>query len=591
MFSFIKRFFRSGAWKYALMGAVIGCVLFLSIYGTRSLIPTNVYWVYHSPSTDMPGHQIGFDFFRNDKWHFQLGMYERYSEDQLSSVVYSDSCAPMAILFKLFDPVLPEFFQYWGIWTLLCFMLHGTFAALIFRKLCMDMFSAAIAVVIMVCNSSLLFRVFHHSTLVAQWLILIMILIWLYRDKLKRKKRRVIVWSVFTSVAVSIHLYLFIMTGVFMVIFMVYDSIKNKAVLSNLKAFVSAVVSVCVTWCLVGGMVAKVSRGETMGLGLFSLNLLSPFNSMGKSLYVPGLAHLLPQEMEDTGYLGMGGFVLLAIGIVVVLKNSGRIILFLRERRLETISVVVLMLGFIIFSLSPYVSCGDRIVFDYSKIIPDFIMYIWRTLRSTARFFWPVQYSVYVALIFIASKGLKKDRMIALLILCAFIQYVDVVPAFAKLYDRLYDVRDGYSSVFYDTLKESLSPDVKRVAMITDPYIRFIEPAMFAAKTGRTINVAYLSRLEDWDVEDAIKDWNSRSFREDTVYCVPVSMLYKVDEIAIPEDCECLTIDGYTILIKKTGLQGSAYEEFKTDNETLNKRVRNMKEYIKSQEEASVGEQ
>ena len=46
-------------------------------------------------------------------------------------MIFTDSVPLLAVFFKLFRGVLPEQFQYFGLWGLLCFALQGAFGALL----------------------------------------------------------------------------------------------------------------------------------------------------------------------------------------------------------------------------------------------------------------------------------------------------------------------------------------------------------------------------------------------------------------------------------------------------------------------------
>lgn len=46
------------------------------------------------------------------------------------SVLYTDSIPLFAIFFKALSPLLPETFQYFGLFGLMCYMLNGGFAGI-----------------------------------------------------------------------------------------------------------------------------------------------------------------------------------------------------------------------------------------------------------------------------------------------------------------------------------------------------------------------------------------------------------------------------------------------------------------------------
>lgn len=53
--------------------------------------------------------------------------------DQIS-IIFTDSIPCFAVIFKILSPVLPENFQYFGLWGMMCFILQGIIAARILKS-------------------------------------------------------------------------------------------------------------------------------------------------------------------------------------------------------------------------------------------------------------------------------------------------------------------------------------------------------------------------------------------------------------------------------------------------------------------------
>jgi len=115
-----------------LSGALLGGIIFLLLFGVHILDVTYVdRMIVRAGVEDLPQHYLAWEYFRNSAWSFPLGNINNLIYPDSISIVYSDSIPLFAIFFKLFNPILPTSFQYFGIWTLLCFMLQGAFASLI----------------------------------------------------------------------------------------------------------------------------------------------------------------------------------------------------------------------------------------------------------------------------------------------------------------------------------------------------------------------------------------------------------------------------------------------------------------------------
>ena len=111
-----------------LIPVFLGVSAFIAVVGFAPLMPTNLDL---AQGVDPFKDYIAWVFYRHGPWTFPLGLNPSYGLDISSSVVFTDSIPLFAIIFKAFSSVLPEPFQYLGIWTLLCFILQSVFAWLL----------------------------------------------------------------------------------------------------------------------------------------------------------------------------------------------------------------------------------------------------------------------------------------------------------------------------------------------------------------------------------------------------------------------------------------------------------------------------
>ena len=108
---------------YFGIGAAVGFVLFLIVYGFRVLDFTYDGWLL--TGKDLQQHYLGWKFFRKSPWTFPLGMHDSFTVPDSVSVLYTDSIPLFALFFKLLSPILPETFQYFGLFGLMCYILNG----------------------------------------------------------------------------------------------------------------------------------------------------------------------------------------------------------------------------------------------------------------------------------------------------------------------------------------------------------------------------------------------------------------------------------------------------------------------------------
>ena len=105
-----------------LGGAFLGAVLFLVIYGFCPLDVSNEAYIINE-GTDLPGCLIIWDAYRYAGWKDGIGLFDTLTYPNTTSFLLADMVTLLGLFFKILSPLLPETFQYVGIWGILCFIL------------------------------------------------------------------------------------------------------------------------------------------------------------------------------------------------------------------------------------------------------------------------------------------------------------------------------------------------------------------------------------------------------------------------------------------------------------------------------------
>ena len=167
-------------YKRSVMYALSVCLaatVFLLIYGVYPLDVTNDIWIIRGYDfTDIIQHYAGWCHFRISQWHFPLGLADTLSLCEGTYITYTDSIPYVAILFKLLNPILPQTFQYFGWFALLCFILQAIAAGLLLERRTKNYILILLGEVFFLTNPVVIERTFKHTALGAQWLGLF----WLY---------------------------------------------------------------------------------------------------------------------------------------------------------------------------------------------------------------------------------------------------------------------------------------------------------------------------------------------------------------------------------------------------------------------------
>jgi hypothetical protein len=172
--------------------------------GIKPLYPQNVAWLN---GLDPIQHYIGWAFYRYGPWTFPVGLNPGYGMELSSSIVYTDSIPLLAILFKPFSALLPETFQYLGLWTLACFVFQAYFAGRLMSLITSDRLIVLLGSAFFVFAPPMLWRMGYHTALASHFLILAA----LYLNLKPGSNHHIRNWSLVIVVASLVHFYILAM--------------------------------------------------------------------------------------------------------------------------------------------------------------------------------------------------------------------------------------------------------------------------------------------------------------------------------------------------------------------------------------------
>ena len=257
-------------YRWPLTGALLGVLVFLAVYGVRVLDPTSVDWILNSLSPDPIQHYLGWELFRRSPVHLPyIGANYNAVYPFRTSVLFTDSLPLAALFFKLLGGILPTRFQYFGWWGLLCYALQGGLAQAVIARIAGvqptfgrdDKSKAAVAIImspgqtaklwgsvlgagVLVLFPALTIRMFAHTALAANWLVLLALYLWLGSDELMPTTRRAcLIWGGMGLLCAGIHLYYLPMVGLVLVGYAVRRALQKRgpaAVLAPIAAFCAA---------------------------------------------------------------------------------------------------------------------------------------------------------------------------------------------------------------------------------------------------------------------------------------------------------------------------------------------------------------
>lgn len=501
-----------------IVAALLGGIAFVLIYGIKILNPLYTDWLL--TGGDLSQHYLGWEFFRRSDWYFPFGLTDQLAYPLKTSVIYTDSIPIFAVFFKLFRSILPQQFQYFGIWGLLCFVLQGYFAAKILGERSSSKTVILAGSVFFIVSPIMVFRMYYHTALAAHWLILLAIYFYFKHEKEYRDiSKPVMQWGILGILIGSIHLYFVPMCGAILLGYILCSIWKERKV--RIRFFypgISFSVGLFLTIYLLGGFSSGADTG-TNNLGLFSFNLNAFLNPMSYSTLLKNTSlwnwpFYTQGQYEGFSYLGMGIILLCACGIVLMVKNIFR----RRKPSVYQVMTVLMSVGLIALAASPTITWNDKLLLQlpYSSTIYKY----WGIFGSCGRMAWPV---VYFLMIFgITSIGnmkwKRKEISCVVLILACLVQVVDLSGQLYKRHEN-YSEKVVYQSPLAGTVWDDIisSGEYKHVVWVTHnvDHDDVIQVAVYAMKNDMTMGNFYFAR--GIDKRDIIEE-QLQNTSEDCVY-------------------------------------------------------------------------
>ena len=380
----MKKFYLS---TYHFLFLIISIISWVYLLGFDYIKPTNLDWLN---SGDLSTYQLGWEYFRDDKWRFPIGLNPNYGIYSDSNIIYSDSIPIFAIFFKLFNFLLPEKFQYFSIWILLCIYLQILFSYKIIHTGTGNRLFSLLGSLFFLTASIFIHRSGIHLSLLGQWLILCGIYIEISKNNKKDFSRLIIL-----LLSLLVHFYFFLML-IILIIFQ--DSYKvlilKKPFSKILKKLIFIIIVSVFLMYTVGYFSINLDDGLGWGYGYYNFNLNSFINPSGQNNIGPfSWSNFLTKqnyqnkEIEGFSYLGLSGIIFFILFLFNIFK--GRLNIFF-----QNFNWVVITLPFLIISISNNINFGDVniVSFDLNKFIYAFFS----IFRASGRIIWPVYYIIFI---------------------------------------------------------------------------------------------------------------------------------------------------------------------------------------------------
>lgn len=439
----------------SIVGFLYGAILL----GITRMIPTNTSWIIDG---DRLSNQIVWNYFRrSDFIQWPLNKIPDYGVGW--SNFGHGSNILLSVPLKYVNFVLPDSFQFLGIWLVICCALQGFFAAKI-----LSLYSASrLEVVLLSCNF-LIFPVFllrvglmGHPQLAAQWLLLCGFYFSLDR-RIKFAR-----WRILLMISLVIDLYIAAMLIAMFITYLVavqWAADKKEMFLAvSRQVFVVALISLTMLYSQ--GYFSLPNGVSGSGFFRFSMTtFINPkvsnettFSSFFNWASSTESSFTLKGDAESFLYLGAGFICFLPI------------FLFFRFRTSKNLNQHMLVLLAMLCAFMFLFGLSDKVSFlgtEFRYWWPDWLIQLRTVFRSTTRFGWPLGY--FICLL-ICIRLLHMSNLVAvrkiLIGLLLSINVIDISPLVVESYrdfrkDGTYSLalRQDLIDVFSDFSSINLFP-------------------------------------------------------------------------------------------------------------------------------------
>ncbi|MDO5758454.1 MAG: DUF6311 domain-containing protein [Rhodobacterales bacterium] len=491
--------------------SAFAAALFLAFGGATILDFTNTSWL---KGGDPSQHLLGWLFYRQtDLTQLPIGLNPKFGELTSGSIVYSDSIPLFAVAFRFLNPILPETFQYFGLWILTCFLLQGLFGYWLLRLLSAARGVAAVGACLLLASPYMLWRLHGHEALMGHWILLATACLYLL------PQMRWGAWALLLVIAVAVHGYLAAMAGAVWVTRMWLE--RRDMPGTVIRAGVTFAGVSGVAWLLGYFAIPSAGSGKD-GFGLYRTTLASWIDSDGM------WGQLLPDLPSDLGtyegfaYLGLGALV---VAILTCLGQAWRIWHTNLPKLLPRTAVSLMPLlwtcmAFTLFALSHRISILGHTLFDID--LPNNLPIV-TTFRASGRFIWLPSYMLVALSIVWLARAAPARAAVPVLGVAALVQVADMTQAMQFFRERFAEPQpQQFTADFWDAVGARYD---RIVAWPVDPHSpEVIEASFVAVRQGMSIDQAYLARSDGHAFSqtgyETQSQLTSSSWQDDTLYMI-----------------------------------------------------------------------
>lgn len=535
----------------------IGALAFLLFTGGSILAPTDVNWLMRGG--DSAQHWLGWEFFRQSPlFQWPLGANPNYGMELGSSIVFSDSIPLLALVFKPLSPILPDTFQYFGLWLFACFLLQSYFAWKLLGLLTSNRWLRLLGCAFFLIAPAWLWRLRGHHALFGHWTLLAALLLYFSSEFSARR------WTGLLVVTALIHAYLLAMVlAIYLADLGQRGWARQLSAAGAGRSMLVASLSVAAVMWAAGYFMLGADTGPG-GFGVYRMDLMSLVDPDDIwSALLPNWDQQ-PGEYEGFNFLGSG---MLGLGLVAVLAAArkkgpdgkapvlgaqrGKDLAWSNGTVPRIVPILALSLLLSLFAISNHAAVAGRELLSYP--LPPWIQPLADTFRSSGRFFWPVYYLIYLAIFHRVFTRFSSRSATAICIIALIVQTVDSNAA-REWYGTRLAHKPEWSSPLRSELWDDIAARYRKIIVVlphnASPDWKPL--SRFAADHGMTINTGYFARIDHAREREAgrrvVASIRSNRLDTDSLYIFQDDELWKFSLSQIRPMDVAGTLDGFRLI-------------------------------------------
>ncbi|MDO4966389.1 MAG: DUF6311 domain-containing protein [Lachnospiraceae bacterium] len=509
-----------------LIGCLLGILCFVLIYGVKILNFTYDGWLL-SDGMDLKQHYVGWCHYRNSDWSFPIGLIDSLSVPFNMSVVYTDSIPLFAVFFKVFRGILPTHFQYFGLFGILCFALQGALSAILIRLFTNKITVCIVGSLFFILSFPMLQRMYYHTALAAQWIIILALIIWFSHDLNKSVIRSSVIWGLMGLLCISIHSYYVFMTGIILLLSVIDNIIvckKNSqkiSIINNLMPVLSFILIAFTNLFILGGFYGEssVSGG---GFGMFNANLTAFINPLDHGKLLPEIHLSNGFQYEGFAYLGAGllfvVLVMLICFVLYIVKNKTNVIDLMKVHHRKSLVFVGIIFAFLI-AVFPNFDFGEQELLHIP--LPKILINILGVCRTNGRFVWIAMYLIILSVVVFIANNYEKNAFKIILLFAIVLNLIDMSPMIKKRQLFFSDIHT-HNSVWTQFEKMRLFDGKDKFVFLYNDGDIMMDTAFYGYLHDMNQNIFYYARpideAENTNIENIKSEIISGKLEDSAIY-------------------------------------------------------------------------